>query len=151
MALNTGEFIKAGVDTFNRLRNHVELPEATKAINGFSALQGAAFAPLEFAGRMFDKEESATGAFMKTFLNDSKKITLKESLLKSGMTEDVINKEYKDKMGDLAKEVYDTSWGNINKGKVVGGGVATMMGVSAASGLIHDSNGNTDIAGIPFI
>ena len=126
-----------------------QILHGTEAINAIPGLKDAGGA-LETVARLSGSRKGygLKNALADTFLHDSKRMEYGDLLRKNKAPQEFI-----DSLSDdvLKQKVYDTSWGNLNKTKILGSGAGTMAGVSAASGLLHDSNGNTDIAGIPFI
>lgn len=142
-----GEFAKSVEDTakggFKRVlhTNNAANPLAPSVSEHIFGLAETASRYYHGEGKYGLKE-----AFADSFLNNADKITYKDSLIKSGVKD---FSKYTDK--ELAQQVYDLSSENVRYGKIAASGFGAAATFSAASGLLHDSNGNTDIAGIPFI
>lgn len=115
--------------------------EGNKSIIG--TIGDSLLSPVRFAGNLSRKKD-ISDSIANTYLKNSRRHRLQVDgkWIKDG--KEVASKAE----ADL---VHDWSLGNIQYGNIAGTASALGIGYSAAHGLITDSNGNTDIAGIPFI
>lgn len=70
-----------------------------------------------------------------------------------GIPGSVINHRKGDTMTQAIKNAHQTKEGNWNYGAIAGSAMVAGIGARVASGggVYRDANGNTDVAGIPFI